>query len=165
MVKLTQVDDDASAAAAATEATSAATSTTSEETPKTAEVEENDEDYEDTSDSDSDDDDEEEDLNEETLYERIVALREIIPPTQRSFISDAGSSIKSFASSSFLNVGNFLWIATSSALLLAIPTSLALLSEHQLVEMENEMKLQQESASVLAPGSEGAFEQPKETKA
>lgn len=148
MVKLTQIEDEAN-------------TSVNSQVPKTA-VEENDEDYEDTSESESeesDDEDEDElDLANETLVDRIVALKEIIPPNQRSFLSQAGSSLSSLATGGAFKIGSLLWIVSTSALLLGVPLSLSILSEQQLVEMEKEMKMQQDSAQVLAPGSDNAFD-------
>ncbi|ANZ75590.1 BA75_02253T0 [Komagataella pastoris] len=119
---------------------------------------ENDDDYTDTSVSDSEDDDEF--FQDETIYERIVALKDIIPPTQRSSLVSFASSFSSTLSSLFSKSGSLLWVVTSSALLLGVPLSLSILSEQQLKEMEKEFTLQQTSNEVLAPGSEQAFQQP-----
>lgn len=94
------------------------------------------------------------DLENETLYERIVALKDIIPPQQRSQIVGLGDLIKSQVSSGLTKGGNLLWTLTSSALLLGVPLSLAILAETQLQEMEKEMSLQQSAQDVLTSSSQ-----------
>lgn len=139
MVKLTQVED--------------------ESLPKTEFVNKEDE-YVDTSESDVSDEEDEFDENE-TFLDRIVALKDIIPPQQRTQLAFASSSLASNARTFFNKSGNVLWVVASSALLLGVPLSLSILGEQQLMEMEKEFKLQQSSNEVLAPGSEQAFQQPQ----
>lgn len=140
MVKLTQIDDENVA------------------NPSVPKTEVNEEDYEDTSESEVEEDSDDEDIENETVYDRIVALRDIIPPTQRLRISDAANYLYSFASLSTSKLGDLLWIVSTSAILLGTPLALSILSERQLAEMEKEYKLQQDSALVLAPGSDAAFD-------
>ncbi|EEQ47052.1 hypothetical protein CAWG_05607 [Candida albicans WO-1] len=110
----------------------------------------------------SDDDDDESDLDDfdfenETLLERIVALKDIVPPEQRESIYNLSSTIGDLFKSSVQNGGKFLWTLTSSSLLLGVPLALAILSETQLQEMERGMSLEKSAQDVLAPGSEAAF--------
>lgn len=139
MVKLTQVDDET---ATQFEATAPAASKQTI--------------YDSESDSESDFEDDL-DLENETIYDRIVALKDIIPPNQRTQLSSAVDSVKSLANATLTKGGAVLWGATSSLLLLGVPLSLAILAETQLQEMEKEMSLQKSAQEVLAPGSEGAF--------
>lgn len=139
MVKLTQVDDE--------------TATQFEKTAPAAGAQN----YSD-SDSESDSDYEDDfDIENETLYDRIVALKDVVPPTQRTQIISAVDAAKSLTASAFSKGGSLLWGVTSSILLLGVPLSLAILAETQLQEMEKEMSLQQSAQEVLAPGSEAAF--------
>lgn len=139
MVKLTQVDDE--------------TATQFEKTAASAPAQN-------FSDSDSDSDSEFEDdfdLENETIYDRIVALKDIIPPNQRSQICDSVTTVKSVASSVLNRGGALLWGVTSSVLLLGVPLALAILAETQLQEMEKEMSLQKSAQEVIAPGTEAAY--------
>ncbi len=139
MVKLTQVEDEQEAifqqqrASEAKEASNAADA------------------YDTESESDSDDDDFDED---ETIYDRIIALKDIIPPKQRTQVSNIFSSTYSTIHSGVAKAGNLTWILTTSALLLGVPLSLSILAEQQLMELEKEFKLQQGANDILAPGSE-----------
>lgn len=142
MVKLTQVDDE--------------TATQFEKSaPAAAQFE-----ADSASDSESDYDDDF-DVETETIYDRIVALKDIIPPNQRSQIVNTAESVQLLVSSAASKGGALLWAVTSSILLLGVPLSLAILSETQLQEMEKEMSLQKSAQEVLAPGSEGAFGEEK----
>lgn len=139
MVKLTQVDDE--------------TATQFEKTADTAPVQT-------YSDSDSDSDSEFEDdfdIENETIYDRIVALKDIIPPNQRLQINESISTLKNFTSTALNKGGSLLWGVTSSVLLLGVPLALAILAETQLQEMEKEMTLQKSAQEVIAPGTEAAY--------
>lgn len=133
MVKLTQIDE----------------STASEIKPQKDQFSEAASDAEYDSDSEFEDDFDE----NETIYERIVALKDIIPPKQRSQIWYAGQSVQNQIKWLSNKSGNLLWTLTSSALLLGVPLSLAILAETQLQEMEN-ASLQQSAKDVLTNSEE-----------
>ncbi|CCG25006.1 Tom22 mitochondrial import receptor subunit [Candida orthopsilosis Co 90-125] len=111
------------------------------------------------SDSEYDDDEEEDDFDveNETIYDRVVALKDIISPQHRDQLCNLSSTVSSYVSSGLNNGGKLLWTLTSSSLLLGVPLALAILSETQLQEMESNISLQQSAQDVLAPGSEEAF--------
>ena len=77
-------------------------------------------------------------LDNETLYERICALQDIIPAQSRHKISNAFSSFSSFAKSTISFGGSALWVVSTSAFLLGVPWALALAEEQQYVQMERE---------------------------
>ncbi|EMG45693.1 tom22 Mitochondrial import receptor subunit tom22 [Candida maltosa Xu316] len=109
------------------------------------------------SDSDIDEDDDDFDFENETLLDRLVALKDIVPPEQREAIAGLSTSITDLVRSGFSNGGKLLWGLTSGSLLLGVPLALAILSETQLQEMERGMSLEKSAQDVLAPGSEAAF--------
>ncbi|ODQ66916.1 mitochondrial import translocase, subunit Tom22 [Nadsonia fulvescens var. elongata DSM 6958] len=118
----------------------------------------NDGDFYDTdSDVSGDELDDEYDIQNESLTDRIVALKDVIPPQQRAQLNQLSSSLYSLATGTLNLGGNFLWTVTTSALLLGVPLSLSIISEQQLVEMENEMKASQSTNDVLAPGAQSGF--------
>ncbi|KAA8912963.1 hypothetical protein TRICI_003304 [Trichomonascus ciferrii] len=118
-------------------------------------------DYADTESEVSEDEyDDDDDVESETLAERIVALRDVIPPQYRSQITSYASSLASTVRTGFSYGGKALWVVTTSSLLLVVPLSLSIVSEQQLMEMEKEMKMTQSTNEVLAPGAEGGFQQP-----
>ncbi|KAJ2980712.1 hypothetical protein NUW58_g6873 [Xylaria curta] len=122
--------------------------------------EEDDADYTDT---DSEISEESEyDPSDETLAERLYALRDMVPPQTRGYIantvSTAGNAVKSVLSFS----GKTLWVISSSALLLGIPWALAWAEEQQMLEMEKEMKMREMGGDLLTAGtgsSEGSTAQ------
>ncbi|EGW30066.1 uncharacterized protein SPAPADRAFT_52901 [Spathaspora passalidarum NRRL Y-27907] len=144
MVKLTQIDDE--------------TQAQFEEKPASTSIVDSEEESESESDDEFDDD---YDFENETIYDRIVALKDIIAPEQREQLVSVTETIKSTVNATLNNGGKFLWTLTSSALLLGVPLALAILSETQLQEMEKDLSLQQSAQDVLAPGSEAAFSEKK----
>lgn len=104
-----------------------------------------DEDEDEEDDSEFDDDFDE----NETLLERIVALKEIIPPKQRQYVVDSYHSTFSFIRTVFSKSGSLTWALTTSALLLGVPLSLSILSEQQLIEMEKTFDLQKGANDLL----------------
>ena len=83
---------------------------------------------------------------EETFYERIAALADIVPPTTRYKISSRLASTASFVKAGGKLVGNLVWIVTTSALLVGLPLALSLEDEAKLEAQEKEMLAQQQGA-------------------
>lgn len=112
-----------------------------------------------TEENDFSDDDfaEEDDFDiNETLADRIVALKDVLPPQYRESISSSFGSVKSLIQSVGSFGGKSLWVISSSTLLLGVPLSLCILSEQQLVEMEKGMGIT-DSNDVLSGGTEQGF--------
>lgn len=143
MVKLTQVDDET---AAATEQKHTF-------------------DYAEDSGSDSESDFDEDDIENETLYDRLVALKDIVPPEKRAQYNYYVNKLKSYASSGISTSGSLLWAVTSTGLLLGFPFFIALFSEMQLQELEKGVAMQQGSQDLIASGADPlAAEGTKEQK-
>ncbi|TFK40607.1 mitochondrial outer membrane translocase complex, subunit Tom22 [Crucibulum laeve] len=101
---------------------------------------------------------------EETFYDRLTALRDIVPPTTRHSIASKVSKTASFFKRGSKIAGNIVWVITTSALLVALPLALALEDEAKIVAQEKEMIEQQQGAQqMLAPtmGAPGSNQQPK----
>ncbi|KAH8754007.1 mitochondrial outer membrane translocase complex, subunit Tom22 [Hyaloscypha finlandica] len=120
---------------------------------KQAGPEENDDDYYTDTDSEISTDDEDNVPQEETLAERLLALRDIIPPTTRSYISNKVETTAGWIKSGLLFGGKTLWVVSTSALLLGVPWALAFAEEQQMVEMEKEMKMRDMGGELLNPGT------------
>jgi len=90
---------------------------------------------------------------DETLYERLTALQDIVPASYRRSISNGVASATSWVKSGLMMGGKTLWVVSTSALLLGVPWALAYAEEQQMAEMEREMKMQQSANELLAPGS------------
>ncbi|OJJ49809.1 hypothetical protein ASPZODRAFT_128338 [Penicilliopsis zonata CBS 506.65] len=109
-----------------------------------------DEDYTDTESEISND--EEFELETETLYERIAALKDIIPPSARRQVNSSVSTVTSFAKSSLSFSGKALWILSTSAFLLGVPWALAYAEEEQYIQMEREQGMIRGANEMLSPG-------------
>ncbi|KAJ6261966.1 hypothetical protein Dda_2765 [Drechslerella dactyloides] len=105
----------------------------------------------DSDDSDAASDTSSADLDSETLYDRLLALKDIIPPGRRAQLSRSFNGTYSFVSSGLLMGGKTLWVLSTSALMLGVPYVLAWQEEQQLLEMEKEMQMQQNLNEVCAP--------------
>jgi mitochondrial import receptor subunit TOM22 len=85
---------------------------------------------------------------EESLTDRLLALRDIIPPTTRSYISSTVSTATSYIKSGLGMGGKALFVLSTSALLLGVPWALAFAEEQQVVEMEKEMRMREMGSEV-----------------
>ncbi|KAK4632006.1 Mitochondrial import receptor subunit tom22 [Fulvia fulva] len=96
---------------------------------------------------------EDDDALDESLLDRIYALKDIVPPTYRKHLSNAASTGYSWASTGLSLSGKTLWVVSTSALLLGVPWALAFSEEQQVQEMEREMRMQQSANELLTAGS------------
>lgn len=101
-----------------------------------------------TADSEVSEVDDDDDDIDESLLDRLTALKDIVPPTYRKHISNAASKGYSFVSSVASLSGKTLWVVSTSALLLGVPWALAFSEEQQVQEMEREMRMQQSANEV-----------------
>lgn len=81
---------------------------------------------------------------EESFYDRLTALVDIVPPTTRHNIANRFARTTSFIKSTGKVVGNIVWIVTTSALLIGLPLALSLEDEAKIVAQEKEMLAQQQ---------------------
>jgi mitochondrial import receptor subunit TOM22 len=88
---------------------------------------------------------------DETLFDRIAALVDIIPPTTRHAISSRISKTSSLLKRSGKIIGNVVWIVTTSALLVGLPLALSLEDEGKIVAQEREMLAQQMGTEQVRP--------------
>lgn len=88
----------------------------------------------------------------ETFADRVLALKDIIPPKQRQNISAFFSTASSLFKTCFSKGGTIAWAVTTSALLLGVPLSLSILGEQQLIEMEKSFDLQKDATDLLSQG-------------
>jgi mitochondrial import receptor subunit TOM22 len=83
---------------------------------------------------------------DESLFDRISALKDIVPPTTRHSIVSKVSKTASFVKRTTKFAGNVIWVVTTSALLIGLPLALILEDEAKVVAQENEMLAQQQGA-------------------
>ncbi|EQL03135.1 mitochondrial import receptor subunit tom-22 [Ophiocordyceps sinensis CO18] len=94
------------------------------------------------------------DPSNETLAERLYALRDIIPPTTRGWGSSRVSSISNKAWNVFSFSGKGAWVITTSALFFGVPFALSFAEDQQLTAMEQEYNMRQTGSELLTAGSE-----------
>lgn len=104
------------------------------------EVLSDDDNFSDYSDSDLDEDE------EESLIDRIAALKDIIPQKQRDSLSYGFTKLSSWSKTGATFVGKSAWVITTSMLLLVLPLALEIEKEQALVAYEKEA-LQQQGAA------------------
>ncbi|OKO93361.1 Mitochondrial import receptor subunit tom22 [Penicillium subrubescens] len=117
-------------------------------------VSDDEEDYTDTESEISNEEEEDLELEEESLYERISALKDIIPPGARRTVSNSVSTITSLTKSSLSFSGKALWIISTSAFLIGVPWALAYAEEEQYIQMEREQGMIKGANEMLTPGAE-----------
>ncbi|KAK6533434.1 mitochondrial import receptor protein [Orbilia ellipsospora] len=101
------------------------------------------------------------DLDSETIYDRFVALKDIIPPSRRAQLSRSFNSTYALVSSGLSFGGKSMWVLSTSALMLGVPYVLAWQEEQQVIEMEKEMQMQQNLNELITPGSKSSLTQPE----
>ncbi len=90
--------------------------------------------------------------SDESILDRITALKDIVPPKARARISNISSSILHATSTGVTYGGKGIWVIATSVLLLGIPYALALGEEQQLMEEERQRGLMQEGAQGMMEG-------------
>ncbi|KAI7900300.1 mitochondrial outer membrane translocase complex, subunit Tom22 [Cokeromyces recurvatus] len=98
----------------------------------------------------SDDDFDEED---ESIVDRIVALKDIIPLKHRNRISNSVSTLTSWGKTGATFVGKSAWVITTSMFLLVLPLALEIEKEQALVAYEKEAMQQQGTQQMLNSGN------------
>lgn len=114
-------------------------------------------DDEDDEDEDSDYDDDDFDPADETILERIEALKDIFSPKQRAFVTNTVSAVVSGSKTLTLNLGSALWYVATTSMLVGVPLAVAILNETQLTELEKE--LNGAGMGVAAPAAAPAVEE------
>lgn len=95
-------------------------------------------------------------IADETLYDRVVALKDMVPPQTRSKLASNFAVAKTWAAWGAQKTGSLAWIFSTSALLVGLPLALAIEDETRIVHQEREMQMQsqgQQQVSLQAPCS------------
>ncbi|KAJ0108651.1 mitochondrial import receptor subunit tom22 [Diaporthe amygdali] len=115
---------------------------------------EDDGDYTDTDSEISNDSDY--DPTQESLAERISALRDIVPPTTRAWFWNKFQTTQRVVKGVIFFAGRSMWSISVSALLIGVPFALCWAEEQQVIAMEQEARMREMGADVLtAGGGEG----------
>jgi import receptor subunit TOM22 len=102
--------------------------------------------------SDISDDDDFFDPNSESIYDRVVALKDIVSPKTRSSLSRTLESAQAWASWGWFSAGSVAWVVSTSALLVGLPLALAIEDETRIVQQEREMQMQSQGQQQVSYG-------------
>ncbi|KUI62556.1 Mitochondrial import receptor subunit tom22 [Cytospora mali] len=95
------------------------------------------------------------DPTHESLSERISALRDIIPPTTRSWFWNKWLTTQRVVKGVVFFAGRSMWSISVSALLIGVPFALCWAEEQQVIAMEQEVRMREMGADVLTAGAGG----------
>jgi import receptor subunit TOM22 len=77
------------------------------------------------------------------LTDRVIALKDILPPSARRRLISGFETAKSYSWSGLKLAGKSAWILSTSVLLVGVPYVLALVDEQQVVEIEKEQRMRE----------------------
>ncbi|MCJ1385962.1 mitochondrial import receptor protein [Xylographa soralifera] len=95
----------------------------------------------------------------ESLADRLLALRDMVPPSARRRLAAGYDALKTYTWSGLMLGGKTMWVVSTSALLLGVPFALALVEEQQVVEMEKEQRMREMGNELITPGATGGGQQ------
>ncbi|KAF9481190.1 hypothetical protein BDN70DRAFT_876662 [Pholiota conissans] len=91
---------------------------------------------------------------DESFFDRIAALKDIVPPTTRHNISTRVAQTASFVKRGGKLFGNIIWVVTTSTLLIGLPLALIVEDETKAEAQEKEMLEQQQGVQQMIAPSE-----------
>src|SRR5271170_3970787 len=100
------------------------------------------------SDESDDGEDDEKEIASETLIDRIVALKDIIPARQRDAIVRTLSKAYSYGTIATFIGGKAAYVVITSVLMLGIPYALTLEEDRMIAEQERQMQMSQDMTEV-----------------
>jgi len=110
------------------------------------------EEIEDEEDEDEDEDeDDEEKIRNETILERLIALKDIVPVHRRRLIGDISRSIYGISKITGTFLGRAAWIISTTVLVVVIPLFMEVEKEQSLLAYETDQTLQQQAQQMLTP--------------
>ena len=103
------------------------------------------------SDESEEDEEDEKEIANETLFERIAALKDIIPARQRDAIARTLSKVYSYGTVATFIGGKAAYVVITSVLMLGIPYALTLEEDRMIAEQERQMQMSQDMSGVHPP--------------
>ncbi|PSS00925.1 mitochondrial outer membrane translocase complex, subunit Tom22 [Coniella lustricola] len=88
----------------------------------------------------------------ESFADRLSALKDIIPPTTRSWFHGKYSTVSRIVTGVVFFAGRSMWSISVSALLLGVPFALCWAEEQQMIAMEQEMRQREQGQDLLTAG-------------
>ncbi|GAA5868760.1 hypothetical protein JCM8547_005369 [Rhodosporidiobolus lusitaniae] len=97
------------------------------------------------------------DPSQETLAERLAALKDMVSPSTRASIAQSIGQVKGYTKWTVGKVGTAAWVTCTSALLVGLPLLLSIEGEAAIVQQEKEFLAQPGAAAAYgAPPASGA---------
>ncbi|GAM88941.1 hypothetical protein ANO11243_069750 [Dothideomycetidae sp. 11243] len=87
--------------------------------------------------------------DDETLLDRLAALKDIIPPSTRKNVGAKLDAASQWAAWGLRKSGSAAWIVTTSVLLVGVPWALAFAEEQQMDMYDRELKAQESAGQML----------------
>ncbi|KAK4051662.1 mitochondrial import receptor subunit Tom22 [Microbotryomycetes sp. JL201] len=78
------------------------------------------------------------DPSQETVRDRLYALKDIVPPETRKSITDSVSTLAGWSKWTVSKIGSAAWITTTSALVVGLPLMLSIEGEAAIVQQEKD---------------------------
>lgn len=98
-------------------------------------------------------------IEDETIIDRIYALKDIISPSSRATLCESWNKLSNSTKSTTKFLGNVAWVITTSMILVGLPMALSIEGESMLVAHEKEMERQahgQQSILGVPAGNAGS---------
>ncbi|KAM7189157.1 mitochondrial import receptor subunit tom22 [Naviculisporaceae sp. PSN 640] len=92
---------------------------------------------------------------EESLADRLYALRDVVPATTRGWVWDKVTYTTETVKSTLSFAGRAAWAISVSALLLGVPFALAYADDQQILAMEEEQRMREMGSEILGGGGAG----------
>lgn len=89
--------------------------------------------------------------DDETFYDRLAALKDVVPPATRHSLARRWASLYDGTKTTGRWLGGAAWVVTTSLLLVGLPMALSIEGETMLVAQEKEFERQQQGQQVRAP--------------
>ncbi|KAL2753008.1 hypothetical protein ACRALDRAFT_1072770 [Sodiomyces alcalophilus JCM 7366] len=118
--------------------------------------EEDDADFTDTDSEISEDSDY--DPNEETFAERLYALKDMIPPTTRSWIGARINTGTRAVQNTWYYSSRTVWVVCTAALMIGVPLATCWAEDQQIEGMEREYRMREMGSELLTAGEQGQKE-------
>ena len=95
------------------------------------------------------------DPNSETWSDRLWALRDMIHPTTRAWLSQRVQATTRVLKTGLFFVGSAAWTISASALLVGVPFAILFAEEQQMIAMEQEQRMRDMGGEMLTAGAGG----------
>jgi import receptor subunit TOM22 len=91
---------------------------------------------------------------DEDVWDRLYALRDIVPPATRSRIANATSKTGGYLSWGIGGLGKLAFVVTTTVLVLGVPWALAYSEDQQMMELEREQRAREGGLEMMSAGPE-----------